>query len=177
MTLNMFRQINQWFSISLSHISDSLWNIFDWIFQYSLKFNRLDLSNPLSHFLYRWYHFLKKRSQASQFALGLIMKLTFGSSLCSLSVLPLPRPLSSPSRGPEASSQVLLRPVLLRSVPTRLFPLPPRPLPWQTKFLLVLTIHSSQPHLYLLNPLSTCFLHYYFSYIWQLMSQSSKYKR
>lgn len=89
MTLNMFRQINQWFSISLPHISDSLWNIFDWIFQYSLKFNRLDLSNPLSHFLYRWYHFLKKRSQVSQFALGLIMKSTFGSSLFSLSVLPL----------------------------------------------------------------------------------------
>lgn len=31
MTFNMFRQINQWFSISLFHISDSLLNIFEFL--------------------------------------------------------------------------------------------------------------------------------------------------
>lgn len=58
-----------------------------------------------------------------------------------------------------------------------LFPPPPAPLPWQIKFLLVLWYIPYNPYLYLLNLLSTCFLHYYLGYIWQLMSQSSKYKR
>lgn len=154
MTFNMFRQINQWFSISLSHISDSLWNIFDWIFQYSLKFNRLDLSNPLSHFLYRWYHFLKKRIWMSQFALGLIMKSTFGSSLCSLSVLSLPCPLSSPSRGPQSSSQVLLRPVLLRSAPIPVSFLHLQ-LPSHDRFNFYLSYDT-----FLTTLISTCLIHY-----------------
>lgn len=128
-TLNMFRQINQWFSISLPPMADSLWNIFDWIFQYSLQFNRFDLSNPLSHCLYRWYHLLKKRIWVSQFALGLITKTTFGSSLCSLFVLLLLCPLSSPSRGPQASIQPGLSQACTPQKCTNpcLFPPPPAP--------------------------------------------------
>lgn len=154
MTLNTFRQINQWFSLSLSHISDSLWNIFDWIFQSSFKFNRLDLSNPFSHFLYRWYHFLEKKNlsvnsspQVYSWSLPLVLHYVPLSVLHSLIPCLHPQGDHKPAARsfPGLYFSEVHQSLSLSSASS--FP------PTKTKFLLVLWYIPHNPYLYLFNPL------------------------